>query len=68
MDIATARNAGMDCVSVTWGFRTVEELQAAGAAAMINRPEELLALIETSGKMAVQISGEPGNYCKCAGI
>ena len=50
VDIATARNAGMDCVSVTWGFRTVEELQAAGAAAMINRPEELLALIETSGK------------------
>lgn len=50
VDIATARNAGMDCVSVTWGFRTVEELQAAGAAAMINRPEELLSLIETSGK------------------
>ena len=50
VDIATARNAGMDCVSVTWGFRTVEELQAAGAVTMIDRPEELLALIEASGK------------------
>lgn len=44
-DILTARAAGMDCVSVTWGFRTTEELQAAGAATLISRPDELFALL-----------------------
>ncbi|MDE7162775.1 MAG: HAD family hydrolase [Clostridia bacterium] len=30
-DVETAKNAGMDCVSVLWGYRTKEQLEAAGA-------------------------------------
>ena len=31
VDVITARNAGLPCISVTWGFRSEEELKAAGA-------------------------------------
>lgn len=31
VDVETARNAGLPCVAVTWGFRTVEQLKASGA-------------------------------------
>lgn len=30
-DVQTAVNAGIDCISVLWGFRSKEQLQAAGA-------------------------------------
>ena len=43
VDIATARNADLPCISVSWGFRTREALLADGAATIIDRPEELLA-------------------------
>lgn len=45
-DMATAVNAGMIGVGVTWGYRPREELLGAGAAHLIDRPAELLALIE----------------------
>ena len=41
MDIETARNAGMDCISVTWGFRDADFLKAHGAQVLVNTPEEL---------------------------
>lgn len=45
VDIDTARNAGIDCVSVSWGFRSREQLIQAGASVIIDRPEELSALL-----------------------
>lgn len=45
VDILTARNAGVDCASVTWGFRPEEELGAAGASILIRTPEELRRLV-----------------------
>ena len=45
VDIMTARNAGMKCISVTWGFRDEEFLKEHGATEMIERPIELLSLI-----------------------
>lgn len=45
VDLKTAANSGMDCLSVTWGFRTKEELLAAGAAVMIDNPEEILKYV-----------------------
>ena len=45
VDLKTAANSGMDCLSVTWGFRTKEELLAAGATVMINDPEEILRFV-----------------------
>lgn len=42
VDIQTAANAGLPCVSVTWGFRDKSFLKEHGAQAMIQRPLELL--------------------------
>jgi len=44
-DVATARAAGMVPIAVTWGFRPRDELVAAGAAAVIDRPDELPAVL-----------------------
>ena len=41
VDLETARNAGMDCIPVSWGFRTEEQLRAAGAEEIIRSPEDL---------------------------
>lgn len=45
VDIATARNSGMPCISVTWGFRDKEVLLAAGATACADTADEMTALI-----------------------
>ena len=42
VDIATAANAHIPCVSVTWGFRDVEFLKEHGATTLIDHPLELL--------------------------
>jgi phosphoglycolate phosphatase len=42
VDIATGRAAGMLSLGALWGFRGREELEAAGAAGLLERPEELL--------------------------
>ena len=45
VDIATARNANMDCIAVSWGFVGREGLEAKGAECVIDHPGELLSLI-----------------------
>ncbi len=40
-DVATALAAGAVPVGVTWGFRKREELEAAGAQWIVDRPEEI---------------------------
>ena len=45
VDIETARNAGIPCLSVGWGFRTPEELMAAGADTVFATPAELTAYL-----------------------
>lgn len=42
VDLLTARNSGLPCISVLWGFRDREFLLQHGATTLINRPEELL--------------------------
>lgn len=46
IDIQTAEAAGMDCVSVTWGFRSTEFLHEHGAECIVRDPEELIRVIE----------------------
>lgn len=46
VDILTARNAGLPCISVTWGFRTGEFLTAHGAAVLTDTPDALYDLIQ----------------------
>jgi len=45
VDMQTARGAGMDAVGVLWGFRSEDELRAAGAHHLIAQPHELLPLV-----------------------
>lgn len=44
VDILTAKNAGITSCGVLWGYRTEEELKAAGADFLINSPDELLPI------------------------
>lgn len=45
VDLQTAKNAGLSCVSVTWGFREETFLRSHGAKTLIQTPLELLNLI-----------------------
>ena len=45
VDIATARAAGIPCISVTWGFRDRDQLIEAGAQTFADSSEELLKLL-----------------------
>lgn len=42
VDLATARNAGIPCISVTWGFRDRNVLDAHGGAMYADSPEDVL--------------------------
>ena len=41
VDLRTAENAGLACAAVGWGFRTEEQLLAAGAGRVFHSAEEL---------------------------
>ena len=46
VDVLTAKNAGVPCLSVTWGFRDEETLRAAGAEYFCHNAADLPAMIE----------------------
>ena len=46
VDIATARNVKMDCISVVWGFRKEEFLREQGAVVFARTPEDILQIIQ----------------------
>ena len=45
VDIETARNSHVPCISVSWGFRTVEFPENHGASFIVHTPKELAALL-----------------------
>ncbi|MPM46429.1 N-acetylmuramic acid 6-phosphate phosphatase [bioreactor metagenome] len=45
VDVETAKNAGVLCIGVTWGFRDREVLEREGADYIIDKPEEVLEII-----------------------
>lgn len=45
VDIQTANNAGIDCISVTWGFKTVDFLYKNGATRLAYIPEDICELL-----------------------
>ena len=45
VDIRTAENCGMPCISVTWGLRDKDFLIENGAKALVDTPESLLEVI-----------------------
>lgn len=42
VDIQTAKNAELECISVLWGFKNKEFLQNSGAKILISKPDEIL--------------------------
>lgn len=49
-DMQTCKNAGITSIGVSWGFRTIKELQDNEAEYIINDPLELLDIIENINK------------------
>ena len=45
VDLETAQNSGLPCISVDWGFRTRSFLLAHGAEVIVSSPAELLPLL-----------------------
>ncbi|MCR4958682.1 MAG: HAD-IA family hydrolase [Prevotella sp.] len=45
VDILTARNAGLPCISVLWGFRDRDFLLSHGATTLVSSPKEIVALL-----------------------
>lgn len=47
IDMQFARSAGMLAVGVTWGFRSVQELQEHGAQVLVQNPLEIVGLVDS---------------------
>lgn len=47
VDIATARNSGLPCISVLWGFRDKEFLKAHGANVFAKTPSDVSEILRT---------------------
>ena len=45
VDIQTAENAGVECISVTWGFKDKAFLLDSGAKKTVDTPKEILNLV-----------------------
>ena len=48
VDIKTAINTGIRCISVDWGFRSHDQLVRAGAGIIVSSPDDIPACIEGS--------------------
>ena len=46
VDIQTAKNAGVDCICVTWGFRDKAFLQEEGGVYFVDTPAEILGYVK----------------------
>ena len=46
VDVETARNAGVPCLSVLWGFRDLDTLKEAGATHFCETPADLLKILK----------------------
>ena len=45
VDIETARQGGVSCISVLWGFRDRDFLLEHGATCLVEKPIDLLSLL-----------------------
>ncbi len=45
-DINVAKNAGSECIAVSWGYRTREQLEVTGTKTIIDHPHELLEILK----------------------
>ena len=47
-DVDGAKAHGIDCVGVTWGFGSVDELRSAGAIALVDHPADVAATVSAT--------------------
>jgi phosphoglycolate phosphatase len=45
VDLQTAENAGLPCISVDWGFRSVDFLRQHHAAVIVSKPQEIMKIV-----------------------
>ena len=45
VDLQTAKNAGLPCISVLWGFRSRDFLIAHGATTLVEHPQDVLSFV-----------------------
>lgn len=45
VDVATARNSGLPCISVLWGFRDIDLLKEHGADTFVKHPMEIVSIV-----------------------
>lgn len=45
-DVQGAKQCGIDCVGVLWGYGSEKELKSAGAVAVIEKPEQMFGILE----------------------
>jgi len=45
VDLETARNSGMDCIAVSWGFRGETFLKEQGASCIVSDPAQILEMV-----------------------
>ena len=50
VDIQTAENANMKCISVVWGFKDRDFLSKHNARIIVNSPEEILTILENENR------------------
>jgi len=48
VDIQTAQNTGIECISVTWGYRDKDFLTKEGATIFADKPAEIIKIIKKS--------------------
>jgi phosphoglycolate phosphatase len=46
VDVKTAKNAGLVCAGVTWGYRSRETLRKAGADHIVDEPQQLIGILK----------------------
>ena len=46
VDVLTAKNAGVPCVCVLWGFRDKPQIEAAGGEYFCETAEDMISIIE----------------------
>ena len=50
VDILTAKNACMPCISVNWGFRSNEDLRSSCASIIVSNPLDIINIIDEIGQ------------------
>lgn len=59
VDIQTAQNAGVDCLSVTWGFKDKDFLTANGGVSFVESPLEILEFLAKESTVYEFIGNTP---------